>query len=350
MSLPHTEKGKPAPIRDEPSSSVTLPPMSSSRIRRSIVRFVTIVIDCSSAALLNDIRPNRLEVFRSSLTTFISPFLSENALSQICLIAIKDGKAIKITDFTSNTSVLSSAISSKQLDVGMGNFSLQNGLSLSAELLQPLPTYASKEVLVLCSSISTVDPSDLLTTAKQLAESSIRVFMFSLGASVFAFEKVCSDTKGRFEVIQSVNQLPKLLSELITPPPSLTSSINHIMIGFPSRKEPTFCQNSISSPLQLVSYECPQCVSKVPSIPSICPVCSLHLVASSNLLHANHHLYGGREFVESMVGDGEECSGCGMGLMGAFKCKECESNFCLKCKDFIVTQLFNCPDCSTLKN
>lgn len=45
-----------------------------------------------------------------------------------------------------------------------GEPSLQNTLELAARVLKPLPGHASREILILCGSLTTCDPGDINTT------------------------------------------------------------------------------------------------------------------------------------------------------------------------------------------
>ena len=54
--------------------------------RKAVIRYVTIVVDMSSAVLKQDFRPNRAVVVKDMLSAFIRDFSDQNPLSKISVI------------------------------------------------------------------------------------------------------------------------------------------------------------------------------------------------------------------------------------------------------------------------
>mmetsp|Transcript_32471 Transcript_32471/g.127353 ORF Transcript_32471/g.127353 Transcript_32471/m.127353 type:complete len:102 (+) Transcript_32471:1136-1441(+) len=75
-----------------------------------------------------------------------------------------------------------------------GEASLQNLLELSKAILDPVPPYGSKEVIMVFSSLSTTDPGDIKATTNSLKENGIRCSIVGLAAEVYILRQVCKKT------------------------------------------------------------------------------------------------------------------------------------------------------------
>jgi transcription initiation factor TFIIH subunit 2 len=72
---------------------------NSSIQSRSMIRYLSIIIDCSSSAKNNDFRPSRIALSVSYLKQFISDFFDQNPLSQISIIQTMNEKARLLSSF-----------------------------------------------------------------------------------------------------------------------------------------------------------------------------------------------------------------------------------------------------------
>ena len=69
-------------------------------VRRGLIRYMILFLDCSASSRENDFRPSRLEVMKSSLEQFIVDYFDQNPISQLSLALTRDRGAEKITDLS----------------------------------------------------------------------------------------------------------------------------------------------------------------------------------------------------------------------------------------------------------
>ena len=74
--------------------------------RKSMIRYLTIIIDFSRASLKLDLRPNRAMVTKDLLNGFIQEFTDQNPLSKLSIIATMKEKALIISDFQESLSTV----------------------------------------------------------------------------------------------------------------------------------------------------------------------------------------------------------------------------------------------------
>ena len=53
-------------------------------VRRGLIRYMVLAIDCSEAAAEKDYRPNRLTVVKDVVENFIVEYYDQNPISQLC--------------------------------------------------------------------------------------------------------------------------------------------------------------------------------------------------------------------------------------------------------------------------
>jgi len=73
--------------------------INSSTETRSMIRYLSIVIDLSSSMKNTDMKPTRLAVTKVHLKKFIESYFDQNPLSLISLQATGEGRASIISDF-----------------------------------------------------------------------------------------------------------------------------------------------------------------------------------------------------------------------------------------------------------
>ena len=67
--------------------------------RKAVIRYLTVVMDFSSACLKQDLRPNRAIVMKDKITSFIREFAEVNPLSKISTMATFKEGARMLSDF-----------------------------------------------------------------------------------------------------------------------------------------------------------------------------------------------------------------------------------------------------------
>lgn len=129
------------------------------------------------------------------LEMFIEEFFDQNPICQLGIIVMKDKRAEKLSDLSG--SARRHVRSLKELNVSQGEPSLQNGLDLARQSLKMLPSHASREIVVIMSSLTTCDPTDILTTIETLKKDGIRCSMVSLSAEIRVCRYMTEQTNGK---------------------------------------------------------------------------------------------------------------------------------------------------------
>jgi transcription initiation factor TFIIH subunit 2 len=191
-------------------------------------------------------------------------------------------------------------------------------------------------------------------------------------------------TNGIFSVATDFIHLSDLLTNLITPPADLKSTISNytdfIYMGFPRRQFESLASYSYDSGghgyreviMTSTAYLCPRCHCHISDIPSLCPICSLQLNSSSHIARSYHHLFPVPNYEEvpslpipSVIMDDPttstptpsseslSCYGCQESLSSStsslhMKCGKCHHLFCIDCDLFIHNSLHNCPGCDLI--
>ncbi|KAL0211792.1 hypothetical protein RCL1_005418 [Eukaryota sp. TZLM3-RCL] len=321
--------------------------------KSGIIRYLTIVIDASESSSGADFRPTRLSFIKICLEDFLPEFFNENPLSHVSLLLSKDGKCSRLTDFSA--SALSHISALEVLPVPNGTFSLQNSLDLAVHIHNTIsPAYCSKEVLILTSSISSIDPADPLQTISQIQKQdpvrACSVSILSLAASVYLFEQCAEKCRGFFHVATLSTDFSINLKKLITPPPQLFSTSFLIPVGFPSKSEGVWYFPDISSiePV-LCEYECPRCSNRTNIVPGKCPFCKLQLTTSSHLISSSVKMDRLKTFVHlSELPANQSCRGCNCILNEGFGCVGCSFVYCKTCQSNLIEHLHLCPGCLLL--
>lgn len=195
----------------------------------------------------------------------------------------------------------------------------------------------------------------------------IRCNVICLSAEIYVCKKLTEMTNGTFGVATDIIHLTELLSQYITPPADLKSTISNytdfIYMGFPKRQFdilPSYAYDGREVVMTSTSYICPRCHCRISDIPSLCPICSLQLNSSSHIARSYHHLFPVPNFEEinlseqslsSFKSQSLSCYGCLESLLTTslyMKCTKCLNLFCIDCDLFIHNSLHNCPGCNTL--
>lgn len=273
-------------------------------VRRAVLRSVILCIDASRASGATDpeMMPSRLAVMVDAASAFVKDFFEQNPISMLAVLAMHDGRAVQLTEASCNPRQHLQALASLADDNPTGDISLQNALELCREALQVTPAFTSREVVILCASLSSSDPADIFVTIGALKKEKLRTSIFTLCAEVFICRKVAADTGGEYGVPTSAAHLRELLLALVPPRPmpaerSAAPANSLVSVGFPRKREDTrpvlgFAPGGGAIPtICEAPYRCPQCESAHTELPTQCPICGLKLMSAVELTKTYHHLF-----------------------------------------------------------
>ena len=355
---------------------------AQSRVAKGMIRYCYVMIDLSDAIHVEDMRPNRSAVLLPLMIKFIREFFNQNPLSQLGLIACKDGKAERITELSGSPETHVKAIKKAFASDGIGgSFSLQNGLEQAMEGLRDVPPFGAREIIAIISSLSTCDPGNINESVRKVKKMKARTNVICVAAETRVFKKLTEETKGKFSVSLDQSHLMKLILECAPPPALLVETAKPALVemGFPRREPRKFGVGAGEEDDRDVltigpkngEYRCPRCEARVDELPSQCGTCQLSLVSSPHLARSYHHLFPVIPFVEVKIDDSDEetkkrkkssdgkddslllreCYGCcivvdaSTGMLS--KCLKCEKEFCFACDVYIHDRLHNCVGCLT---
>ncbi|XP_073050655.1 general transcription factor IIH subunit 2-like [Primulina eburnea] len=339
---------------------------TSVRIQKGLIRYLYIVLDLSRAASEMDYKPSRMVVVARQVEAFIREFFDQNPLSQIGLVTLKDGVAHSLTDLGGSPESHIKVLMGK-LECS-GDASLQNGLDLVHSLLNQIPTYGHREVLILYSALSTCDPGDVNEAIEKCKSSKIRCSVIGLSAELYVCKCLCQKTGGSYYVALDEPHLKELILEHAPPPPAIAEFAipNLIKMGFPQRAAEGVisicsCHKEAKSG---GGYICPRCRARICELPSECRICGLTLVSSPHLARSYHHLFPITPFNDlspSVLNDPRKlpknCFGCQQSLLNpgnlpapCVSCPKCKQHFCFECDIYIHESLHNCPGCEGFRH
>ena len=370
-------------------------------VKRGVLRSVFLIIDASKAAgdADMDMRPSRLAVMLDAASRFVSEFFEQNPISTLAVLATRGGRAEILSEPSCNPREHLRALKllGSNPASARGDASLQNVLELARESLHSVPSFTSREVLLLSASLSSCDPGDIFQTVAALKRDKLRCSIFSLQAEVFICRKIAADTGGDFGVPSSAQHLRDLLLALVPPRPmnagpgAVAPTNSLIRVGFPRRQsdaKPTlgFSPGAPANKATLcyAPYRCPQCDAAHTDLPTQCQICQLKLMSSVELTKTYHHLFPVPGFLEAQrprrtlpgpnsgslpmvdLAEGPPaglCFACGdqlpvaarkaqqmesnlaAELCAGFECPGCLRVFCASCDELIHSVLRTCPGC-----
>lgn len=199
-----------------------------------MMRHLFIIVDCSEAMSMPDLKPTRLLCTVKLLEIFIDEFFDQNPISQLGIIVLKSKRAEKISDLSGSSSKHIKAVQMLHKVSLTGEPSLQNGLDLALQTLKMIPSHASREILVIMGSLTTCDPSDILTTIESLKRESVRCSMVSLSAEIRICRYLASETGGIYGAVLDDSHFKDQLLQHVDPPPAAQTQDNSLIkMGFP---------------------------------------------------------------------------------------------------------------------
>ncbi|XP_073535533.1 general transcription factor IIH subunit 2 isoform X3 [Phyllobates terribilis] len=207
------------------------------QVRLGMMRHMFVIIDGSRTMEDQDLKPNRLTCTLKLLEYFVDEYFDQNPISQIGLLITRNKRAEKLTELAGNPRQHITALK-KAVDMTCsGEPSLYNSLNLALQTLKHMPGHTSREILVIFSSLTTCDPSniyDIIKASDSLKASKIRVSVIGLSAEVRVCTVLTRETGGVYQVILDESHYKELLLHNVCPPPASTSSeCSLIRMGFP---------------------------------------------------------------------------------------------------------------------
>ncbi|CAJ2511513.1 Uu.00g071380.m01.CDS01 [Anthostomella pinea] len=354
-------------------------------LQRGIIRHLVLVLDMSFAMTEKDLLPSRHELSMAYASEFVREYFEQNPISQLAVIGMRDGVAVRISDMSGNPTEHLEKIQEWVKQEPQGSPSLQNALEIHT------PTHGTREVVIVYGALMSSDPGDIHDTIQSLIKDRIRVSIVGLAAQVAICEELCSKTNGgdnsSYSIALHEQHFRDLLLAVTTPPVTRTqeqSNASLLMMGFPSRTLAAgdsinycACHNRPTRE----GYGCTRCGSRVCRLPAECPGCGLTLILSTHLARSYHHLFPLRNWVEvpwSEARRSKACCSClapfpdvpggakgkgkgkgkgkekpdrlplkGLSESGRYACEVCRSHFCIDCDLFAHEVLHNCPGCQS---
>ncbi|KAH8657056.1 Ssl1-like-domain-containing protein [Tricladium varicosporioides] len=366
-------------------------------LQRGIIRHLILILDLSFAMVEKDLRPTRYLLTLRYAMEFTTEYFEQNPISQLGIIGMRDGLAVRISDMSGNPTEHIERLKTFRDQQPNGNPSLQNALEMSRAALFNTPSHGTREILVIYGALLSSDPGDIHDTISSLITDRIRVSVVGLAAQVAICGELCSRTNSgntsNYNVALNEQHFRELVMAITTPPVTRTkkqSQSSLLMMGFPSRtlgagKSMSFC--ACHSKLSRGGYLCSRCESKVCSLPAECPACGLTLILSTHLARSYHHLFPLRNWVEvpwSAARKSRSCFSClspfpeipkeerqhssvggerngvvnkdglvtvegqkGTSESGRYACEVCGKHFCIDCDVFAHEVAHNCPGCQS---
>lgn len=339
--------------------------INATPFQRGIIRTVVLVLDCSQVMREKDFRPNRHSLTVKYAVEFVHDFFEENPISQLAVVAMRNGLAHCVSPMSGNPSEHVDALHTLGRVDPEGGPSLQNALEMARGLLAHTLGHATREIVLVFGALFTADAGDIHATINRLAKEKVAVRVIGLAARVAVCEELVRATnananpKDAYNVVLNETHFRELVQECVAPlgVPKDGSTDAHALVkmGFPSRvaeSSPTLC--ACHSQLVCGGYTCPQCTSRVCALPAVCPSCGLTLVLSTHLARSYHHLFPLKLFVESPAGNGgkpngkaKRCFACAQVPLTSYTCSDCHNTFCTTCDVFIHETLHICPGCES---
>lgn len=266
-------------------------------------------------------------------------FFTQNPIASLGIIATRRQRAEQIAPMSGDPERHVERLRTLNDAVCEGEPSLKNSLDLAYATLRNAPPHAACEILLVFSSLTTCDPSDVHATIRVLRERRVRCSMLSLACGeVHLFRKLCDDTGGRFDLLMDPDDFRQALAAHLSPPPlrctadasstaaqkQRQNSCSLIKMAFPQRvggersDEFAFAQCMCHSQPETTAantsrqgnsaaakhnsaesgsgsfqgaFVCPQCTCKYCVLPVQCAVCGLCLVSAPHLTRAYQHLF-----------------------------------------------------------
>lgn len=169
--------------------------------RVPLSRYLILALDLSAAANDADMKPTRLRMVAALAAQFVRDFFDHNPLSQLCVVALRDGKVHRVSELGASPELHARELA--RLQVGSGVASLQRLLDDALAVLRNAPPYGLREVLLLSSSLCTVDEGDVFTSSAACVRAKVRVSAVGMGGEVHVLRRVSRETGGTYAVARN---------------------------------------------------------------------------------------------------------------------------------------------------
>lgn len=341
--------------------------------------------------LEKDLRPTRHLLTITYTIAFIREYFEQNPISQLGVLGMRDGLAVRVSDMSGNPNDHIEAVAGLRSTEPAGNPSLQNALEMARAALYHTPSHGTREVLIVLGALLTSDPGDVHDTIKACIKDRVRVGIIGLAARMHICAEICRKTnagdEGAYSVAVDEVHFRELLLAATTPPVVRASDADArqrnqaalLMMGFPSRVvEPRATLCACHGELTRGGYLCSRCRAKVCNLPATCPACDLTLILSTHLARSYHHLFPLQNWAEvswarARQTRSTQCYGClaafppvpapredgaedgrrqlrrahGASESSRYECETCGNHFCIDCDVFCHEVVHNCPGCQS---
>ncbi|KAK4938388.1 hypothetical protein LTR10_021187 [Elasticomyces elasticus] len=242
-------------------------------LQRGIIRHLILILDMSLSMNEKDLRPTRYLLTLLYTEAFIREFFEQNPISQLGIVGMRDGIAMRISDMSGNPNAHLAAIQKIRKEEPKGSPSLENALEMSRAALFHAPSHGTREVVLIFGALHTSDPGDIHRTIDSLVADKIRATVIGLAAQVAICAELVSKTNNgsvsNYGVVLHEQHFRELIMAVTTPPVTsqATKSANSLlMMGFPSRTvedHPSLC--ACHTRPSRDGYLCSRCSTKLPS-------------------------------------------------------------------------------------
>lgn len=165
-------------------------------------------------------KTRRFTLIENTTKDFVKEYFDQNPLCQIGLICLRNGIATKLCDLTGNSKIVLQTLSN--MPKSGGEPSIQNGLEMALTSFSSTPSYGTKEILLLYSSLSTSDPSDIFESIEAAKKKKVRCSTIGIGSELYICKVLASETHGTYSVPLNEEHYKELVFDHTTPPPSST--------------------------------------------------------------------------------------------------------------------------------
>ncbi|KAK9441561.1 TFIIH basal transcription factor complex, subunit SSL1 [Metarhizium brunneum] len=341
-------------------------------LQRGIIRHMMLVLDMSFAMAEKDLLPTRYRLTISYALAFVREFFEQNPISQLGIIGMRDGVAVRISDLGGNPAEHIERLKAVEGQDPQGNPSLQNALEMCRGALFHTPSHGTREVLIIYGALLSSDPGDIHETISNLIADKIRVSIVGLSAQVAICADLCSRTNAgddsQYNIAMDEVHFRDLFLAGTTPPVTRTAEQNTaslLMMGFPSRT---------LAPGGAISF----CACHSKPHREGYNSCGLTLILSTHLARSYHHLFPLRNWVEVSWAEATRSTVCfsclcpfpeppkdkvdgvekskddtrrpkakGVSESGRYACEVCGNHFCIDCDVFAHQVIHNCPGCQS---
>ncbi|KAL8632786.1 hypothetical protein Q9189_001491 [Teloschistes chrysophthalmus] len=302
-------------------------------LQRGIIRHLILIVDLSTAMTEKDLRPTRYLLTIRYCQDFVTEFFEQNPISQIGIIGMRDGIAVRVSDMSGNPSDHISNLQALRAEDPKGQPSLQNALDMARASLFHAPSHGTREILLLFSSLLSSDPGDIHTTITSLVNSHINTTVIGLSAQV----AICltlvkrtnpqSNPQKHYNVALDEVNYRELIMRLATPPEAHTQQATQSADD--SNSKPTTNGKDTQHKKAITSR-----------LPSRVAPSGAQNAESASTEPSNVPFRDAKSTRAARKKEDQTVS-----ESGRYECSSCEQFFCVDCDVFCHEIVHNCPGC-----